>query len=207
MLGRPRRLFCLLAVLCLAAWSASAAGADIVDTSAVDGVVADAEDAGGSCHGIPTTVGGGGPGNDTIDGTSSADSISGHRGDDLIRSHEGDDQVCGGHGNDTVYGGQGEDVIFGGPGDDYLNGQDGRDYVDGEGGNDTIICSTVNDLYCDVALSARNQIFDGYGNDRVDTRDGEVDDIWLCADGVSSDNTPQIDLALDIVHQESPANC
>ncbi len=70
----------------------------------------------------------GGPGNDTITGSSRADILIG--GDD-------DDTITGRQGNDTVFGGNGDDTFVWNPGDgsDVLEGQTGTDKLVFNGSN------------------------------------------------------------------------
>jgi hypothetical protein len=121
----------------------------------------------------------------TYVGTDAAEKIQVHQitepstirangGDDDIDLSDGDDDVDGGAGNDVLDGGFGNDHIVGGPGADRLHG----DTPEGE-------CSYI---YCKNA----------FGNDTIDARDGEVDQIDC---GVGSDRA--IVDAVDVV----AANC
>jgi Ca2+-binding RTX toxin-like protein len=85
----------------------------------------------------PRIVAEGGPGNDTIYGSTNADEIHGG---------EGDDKIFGLDGPDNLYGGEGDDMVVGGPGDDAISGEGGVDNLFGDEvspipnwGNDTII--------------------------------------------------------------------
>ena len=87
--------------------------------------------------------------------TSAAGSrLVGTAGDDTLTGYAYDDTIVGGAGADTIFGGYGNDAITGGPGRDVING----DSVTG-------------------SIAA-------YGNDVIDARDGEVDDVTC---GVGTD--------------------
>jgi Ca2+-binding RTX toxin-like protein len=81
----------------------------------------------------------GGPGDDTLIGTTNTDTIYGRGGDDLIRGRGARDIVFGGAGNDDLYGGAIGDQIFGGAGNDYIVGGSGEDELFGFGGNDVLV--------------------------------------------------------------------
>ncbi len=80
----------------------------------------------------------GGPGDDTLKGTTGEDAIFGYAGDDTISGHNGDDTLYGGDGNDTVNGQGGSDTLFGGAGDDILIWDSLDAVIDGGGGTDTL---------------------------------------------------------------------
>ena len=86
--------------------------------------------------------------------------LAGRGGDDKLSGFDLDDTIDGGAGNDAIEGGYGHDTITGGPGRDVINGD-----VNG---------STCNWIQCRSP----------YGNDRIDARDGEPDNI---ACGVGED--------------------
>jgi hypothetical protein len=79
--------------------------------------------------------------------------VRGMGGDDRLDLSDGDDTVDGGAGADHIEGGYGNDTITGGPGQDQLNG----DEPQGE-------CSYI---YCKPPA----------GNDTINARDGEVDQV------------------------------
>lgn len=79
--------------------------------------------------------------------------ISGGGGDDDLSADGQDDRIDGGAGNDKVDGGFGDDVLTGGPGRDQIFG-------DRPGGD----CGP---LWCRLP----------YGNDVIDSRDGEADSV------------------------------
>jgi len=64
----------------------------------------------------------GGPGDDTILGSSRDDVLFGNAGNDIIDGGDGTDVLIGSTGNDTLFGSNGRDVLFGGSGADSLHG-------------------------------------------------------------------------------------
>ena len=80
----------------------------------------------------------GGPGDDTLKGTTGEDAIFGYAGDDTISGRNGDDTLYGGDGNDTVNGQGGSDTLVGGAGDDILIWDSLDAVIDGGGGTDTL---------------------------------------------------------------------
>jgi hypothetical protein len=92
-----------------------------------------------TCSGfLPTANFLGGPGNDTINGTTSPEAIVGSAGSDTIDGNAGNDAICGGSGNDTLTGGTGQDQIFGDAGNDTVLAKDGvADTIDCGPGTDT----------------------------------------------------------------------
>lgn len=103
------------------------------------------------------------PGNDEIVTRSQDDTrvLNGLAGDDKIEGGYGMEKIDGGAGADQINGGYGHDTIVGGPGPDVING-DGGSY-----------CSWYGS--CNVP----------FGNDTIDSRDGEVDQVEC---GVGEDN-------------------
>lgn len=79
--------------------------------------------------------------------------LNGHGGNDKLEGGYGTEQIDGGAGADAINGGYGHDTIVGGPGQDVING-DGGSY-----------CSYYGS--CNVP----------FGNDVIDARDGEVDQV------------------------------
>jgi Ca2+-binding RTX toxin-like protein len=78
-------------------------------------------------------VGDGGPGNDTMSGTSGGDTLGGGPGNDV---------VDGGNGNDSIIGGTGTDELHGGSGDDtFCCSSTGSAIIDGGPGTDTVTYS------------------------------------------------------------------
>lgn len=100
----------------------------------------------------------------TVTGTDAAELIEFDQvGDSVtINANGGDDNILSGDGNDNISGGAGNDTIDAGFGDDVINPGPGRDVVfaDKRAGD----CGP---LWCKYP----------YGNDTVDARDGEVDQI------------------------------
>lgn len=105
----------------------------------------------------------GGPGDDSINGTSDIGALTqfsaiamGGSGDDLVRTSHWNDTLYGDmyddgsfssqgltlnipaaeEGDDTLFGGKGDDQLFGNGGDDALYGQEGADTLSGGDGND-----------------------------------------------------------------------
>jgi Ca2+-binding RTX toxin-like protein len=95
--------------------------------------------------------------------------VSGGDGDDFLKASDGADRFDGGAGADTIDGGFNNDTIVGGPGPDTLYG----DHPTGECG-----------LYwCKLPA----------GNDTIDARDGEVDNV-TCGFGTDSVQADAIDV-------------
>jgi hypothetical protein len=87
-----------------------------------------------------------------------------------VRAAGGNDTIHAGDGNDTVDGGSGDDDIDAGFGDDAITGGPGKDSIsaDRRGGD----CGP---MWCKYP----------YGNDTIDTRDGELDSVD-CGAGTDS---------------------
>jgi Ca2+-binding RTX toxin-like protein len=95
----------------------------------------------------------GGPGNDTIIGSSRADAkyadalygwdgnddMAGHEGDDYIDAGTGQDRICAGPGNDVVNACPGHDDVCGESGTNTINGGTGGDRIHGGSGSSTTI--------------------------------------------------------------------
>ena len=128
----------------------------------------------------------GGPGDDTMVGTSRADHLDGKGGDDSIEGLGGADHLLvGGLGDDTVSGGAGEDdlVGYGFPksgaldngdtGADTLSGEDGPDYLQGGLGPDTLSGGDGEDFISDglgdhgSPENSVDAIDGGPGDDRI----------------------------------------
>lgn len=77
----------------------------------------------------------GGPGNDSVTGTSA------YGNDPNDFADEGDDIISGTSGADALVGSEGDDYILGSGGNDFLFGQGGRDVMKGGDGNDVIYSS------------------------------------------------------------------
>ena len=110
----------------------------------------------------------GGPGDNTLRGTSAPDELNGNKGDDklfglgrqdVLSGGSGDDFIKGGAGRDSIFGGfapvaddpdtpeepTGDDTIFGGPGGDSISGGVGNDAIHGDAGPDEIFGNTGRD--------------------------------------------------------------
>jgi hypothetical protein len=122
--------------------------------------------------------------------------FAGGPGDDelvvLANLTAGDSTITGGGGNDRLSGHDYRETIDGGPGDDRVEGGMGNDTLAGGPGSDTVYGDATGDLcgyyYCKIP----------FGNDVVDTRDGQQDTVDCGAgeDRLSAD-------AIDVV----AANC
>lgn len=110
-----------------------------------------------------------GPDDIDINQNTDASTVRGAGGDDRLDLNDGDDTVDGGTGADHIEGGNGHDHITGGPGADFIHG----DEPQGE-------CSYI---YCKPP----------YGNDTIDARDGEVDQI-ACGVGNDVANVDELDV-------------
>ena len=95
--------------------------------------------------------------------------LSGGEGDDFLKASDGADRFDGGPGADTIDGGFNHDTIVGGPGQDTLYG----DHPTGECGI----------YWCKLPA----------GNDTIDARDGEVDNV-TCGFGTDSVQADPIDV-------------
>ena len=106
-------------------------------------------------------------------GNSGPSTLIGRGGDDELVGHDFNDNVDGGNGNDHVEGGLGNDTVTGGPGQDTI-------YGDATAARCTIYACKIS-----------------FGNDVINARDGEVDNIDC---GIGQDKA--IVDAIDVV-----ANC
>ena len=86
-------------------------------------------------------------------GNSGPSTLIGRGGDDELVGHDFNDNVDGGDGNDHVEGGLGNDTVTGGPGQDTI-------YGDATAARCTIYACKIS-----------------FGNDVINARDGEVDNI------------------------------
>ena len=80
----------------------------------------------------------GGPGNDSIEGTTGDDEIYGFEGKDTIQGGKGKDTIYGSEDSDDLKGGEDNDTLYGGVGDDTLIGESGNDELWGDDGNDVL---------------------------------------------------------------------
>jgi Ca2+-binding RTX toxin-like protein len=101
-----------------------------------------------------------------------ASTVNGNGGDDRLDLSDGDDTVDGGTGADRIEGGNGHDRITGGSGPDVIHG----DEPQGE-------CSYI---YCKPP----------YGNDTIDARDGEADQVD-CGVGTDTATVDPIDVVAE----------
>jgi Ca2+-binding RTX toxin-like protein len=104
-----------------------------IGAGADDGEVGEADDVKATVENVT-----GGPGDDTITGSSAANRLSGGVDPDPTANDgdTGNDTLIGGVGNDTLNGFDGDDDLFGEDGADTLNGGLGADVLDGGVGVD-----------------------------------------------------------------------
>jgi Ca2+-binding RTX toxin-like protein len=107
--------------------------------------------------------------------------LNGRGGDDKLNGFDLDDAIDGGAGNDAIQGGYGHDMITGGPGRDVING-------DANG-------ATCHWIQCRSP----------YGNDHIDARDGEADNITcgVGEDTVEADAADTVAADCDVVHRSA----
>jgi Ca2+-binding RTX toxin-like protein len=122
-----------------------------------------------TCFGQLATKFVGGPGPDTMVGTSAADVMVGEGGDDTMTGGGGDDLICGNDDNDSIQGGAGNDRIDGGADGDSLSGNAGGDTVNGGAANDTLDGGDGGDI---VSGGAGDDTVDGGGGDNFDLLSG-----------------------------------
>jgi Ca2+-binding RTX toxin-like protein len=125
-----------------------------------------------------TLTGSDGPEEFTIFNTDAGSTYNGRGGDDKLTGFDLDDTIDGGAGNDQIEGGYGHDTLTGGPGRDVING-------DSNG-------STCNWIQCRSP----------YGNDKIDARDGEADNITcgIGEDTVEADPADTVAPDCETVH-------
>jgi Ca2+-binding RTX toxin-like protein len=110
----------------------------------------------------------GGPGFDTLNGTSGPDALFGQGGSDILNGDSGIDVLCGGVAPDTLNGDGGDDVLHGGSGNDILRGGDGDDRMFGEGDKDTLTGGTGADFFSGGANADVNTDFTPAQGDTTD---------------------------------------
>lgn len=128
---------------------------------------------------------GGGPGDDTLVGTTLVDTLRGGGGDDLVVGGNGDDTLTGGVGDDKIWGeritiSRDETIdppdAFADYGDDRIWGGDGDDSVFAGNGNDTLFAGSGNDFALGESSSSyvgedfpigtgEDVFYGGYGDD------------------------------------------
>ncbi len=113
--------------------------------------------------------------------TSGPSTINGLGGNDKLTGEEDSETIDGGAGDDTIQGGYGNDTITGGPGKDRIN-SDGGSYCGG--------------YECNVP----------FGDDTVDARDGEVDQVecGIGNDTVKADPIDQVAPSCETVDVATP---
>jgi Ca2+-binding RTX toxin-like protein len=126
-----------------------------------------------------TLTGSDGPDEFTVFNNDAGSTFDGRGGDDKLTGFDLDDMIDGGAGNDTIEGGYGHDTIVGGPGRDTING-------DSTG-----------------ALCGYTQCRNPYGNDKIDARDGEADNVTcgIGEDVVEADAADTIAPDCETVHR------
>jgi Ca2+-binding RTX toxin-like protein len=152
----------------------------------------------------------GGPGDDTLVGTSAADVLIGLGGDDELYGGRGPDQLYGGAGHDRLFGGDGDDLLvdggqgarfwdqlrggasddrlIGGPGADVLRGDHGNDLLDGRDRAPRRLSAATDD-----PTRSRDYEQGGPGDDTILTRDGRPDSV-SCGPGDDVAITDALDL-------------
>lgn len=135
----------------------------------------------------------GGPGDDSILGSSKGDlilggrgrdTVAGGRGDDFVSGGDDDDRLAGARGNDHLYGDAGNDSLFGEDGDDTLGGDNednlffsglgdpgnfaGNDSLNGGNGDDWLVGGRQSETLDDN--NGRDTLTGGAGNDILDAR-------------------------------------
>ena len=128
-----------------------------------------------------TLTGSDGPDEFMVFNNDAPSTLNGRGGDDKLTGFDLADTIDGGAGNDTIEGGYGHDTITGGPGHDVINGDSSA--------------STCNWIQC------RNP----YGNDKIDARDGESDEITcgIGDDDVEADPVDTVAGDCETVHRSS----
>ena len=106
----------------------------------------------------------GGPGNDTLHGTSLIDYLYGNGGNDKLYGYGGMDKLYGGAGSDMLSGGADRDILYGDGGYNTMYGGPGNDTLDNKAGSGGL-------------LSA------GDGNDYVYANNGRKDTVNCGAGG------------------------
>jgi Ca2+-binding RTX toxin-like protein len=99
-------------------------------------------------------------------GTKKADTINGTEGNDYIKAKAGKDKVFAKGGSDNILGGGGGDTVEGGS---------GNDVIQGDAGNDTLTDTDDNGPDFD-------DIIGGFGDDIIDVKDGDPNDL-ACSGG------------------------
>jgi RTX calcium-binding nonapeptide repeat (4 copies) len=142
----------------------------------------------------------GGPGVDTLQGSSVGDTINGGDGDDnlfgndgsdVINGNIGADEIDGGAGNDTESGGIGEDILDGFAGADTLFGNDGDDKVRGGVDNDRLEGNSGNDTV--VGGPGLDKMFGGTEADTMNSSDGGDADTVDCGGNLFAKDNADID--------------
>jgi Ca2+-binding RTX toxin-like protein len=142
----------------------------------------------------------GADGNDTLVGGDGFDRIYGGAGNDTSTGNAGHDRMAGGLGDDRQYGNRGRDRIFanqgvdetwGGDGGDWLFALARKDVTPGPNGE----VDTVGDT-----LHGEN------GNDRLFTRDGEIDKID-CGPGRDVARLDMVDVIVDATSANPNGSC
>ena len=160
----------------------------------------------------------GGPGNDQMGGGFGRDALFGGLDNDTLGGGPNADRVFGGAGNDTSYGGPGNDRMFGGSGDDTQYGGAGNDLILANKGVDHSFGGPGNDRLWAVARgdvqpglngevdTTGDSLDGGPGDDRIHTRDGEVDTV-TCGDGHDVAILDKVDVIGDATPQNPDGSC
>ena len=124
----------------------------------------------------------GGPGDDTLIGTSGGDILCGDFGKDLIKGSGGPDEILGGPADDILYGDAGSDLIMGDSGRDRIFGGKGSDILDGGEDSDKIFGGTQADIL--LGRHGKDYLETGTGADFA--FGGDHDDILIVSGGPGS---------------------
>jgi Ca2+-binding RTX toxin-like protein len=144
-------------------------------------------------------------GHDRIAGLAGADAVHAGWGRDRVFGGAGGDEVSGGVGRDRLIGGSGDDVQAGGPHGDLIKANLGVDRTSGGHGRDRLFALARGDVRPgpNGELDTVGDSLDGGpGNDRIRTRDGEVDTVTC---GPGRRDRARLDL-VDVIADATTAN-
>jgi Ca2+-binding RTX toxin-like protein len=148
-------------------------------------------------------------GNDRVDALAGNDTVYAGWGRDRVRAGAGNDLVYGGWGNDRLVGGTGDDTQYGGPGNDLILANQGVDHSYGGPGNDRLWALARGDVHPGPngeVDTIGDTVDGGPGDDRIHTRDGEVDTV-TCGDGYDVAFLDKVDVISDATSQNPNGSC